>query len=333
MKQKAILYCGHFSPYAHENLKALMCCNAINVQEIVLADAKRWEIFKTAIAGKKTLVSGKVFKEKTKRVNKLVNGAADIRVIHNANCLFEYNLAKEFDIVISVAYPQIFSLELIQAPKNGAINFHPSYLPRCRGAHPVYWTVANQEDYGGITCHFMTEKLDQGPIIARRKIEFDKQSITYKDLYKAIKKDSSELVKQVDEFFEDEKTAIDQENNFSYFRNDREVHRKVYFALENSSQISAKIRAGGAFAFDPRGFRINFYPEVKIMGKSEYVTNNYLFRIESGTILWRNQDSMEIKLNGVVMRCNYSIEVTFVLRLLFRLLRKKYLPVIGGRAS
>jgi methionyl-tRNA formyltransferase len=315
MQIKAILYCGHESPYGLANLWPLLSSKIFDIQEIVLGDFERWMFFRSKLSGKSLVAYpgqekhfyGKLSDLKS-QISKKKN--CKIRIEYDVNVESEFKQAANFELVISAAYPQIFKKQLITAPKLGAINFHPSYLPRCRGAHPVYWTIANQEEYGGVSCHFMTEKLDDGPIIARRKIAFDKTSIHHAELYKLINDESPALVKDVESFFVEGKKANPQESNYSYFQNDRDIHRRVYFKTESSSKISAKIRAGAAFAFSMKGHKINLIPPVNVYDSYKEVTNSYHEIIEDGSIVFVNDESLVFKTFDKYIECNYEVNLS-----------------------
>lgn len=45
------------------------------------------------------------------------------------------------------------------------INFHYGLLPKYKGAEPVFWSLKNGEQTGGITAHVMTNELDNGPVV------------------------------------------------------------------------------------------------------------------------------------------------------------------------
>jgi methionyl-tRNA formyltransferase len=207
MGKRCIFYFGHRSRYGQSFLEPLLQSQYLDVQEIVIGDLQRWNIFSTALSGdkvsnarQKAMASEnyaylKTFKD---RVQKLKPGVT-IREVHDANAPAEIDHLKEekFDLGISVAFPQIFKKSFISAFDTPPINFHPSYLPRCRGAHPVYWTIAGQEKDGGTSCHFLTENLDQGPLIAQIKIPITEKTY-YKDLYDAIVSHSAPLIKEVE---------------------------------------------------------------------------------------------------------------------------------------
>ena len=77
------------------------------------------------------------------------------------------------DLIIASAYGQIIPKELLDAPKYGCINTHGSLLPLYRGASPVQTAILNGEGETGITLMYMNEKMDEGDIIAQKKIAID----------------------------------------------------------------------------------------------------------------------------------------------------------------
>ena len=90
------------------------------------------------------------------------------------------------DIVVVADFGQIISKDIIDLPKYGCINVHPSILPKYRGAAPVNWAIINGDKTTGVTILFVTEKLDAGDIILQKEIEInnDETSITLaKKLY------------------------------------------------------------------------------------------------------------------------------------------------------
>lgn len=71
------------------------------------------------------------------------------------------------DLLLSVGYPKILPPPVLHAPSHGALNVHPSLLPRYRGPSPVFWQVARGETRSGVTVHRMTPGPDEGPILSQ----------------------------------------------------------------------------------------------------------------------------------------------------------------------
>jgi len=81
-------------------------------------------------------------------------------------------LDSEPDLVVVAAYGQILPKEILEIPKFGCLNVHPSLLPKWRGPSPIQSTILNGDKETGITIILMNEKMDQGPILAQRELEF-----------------------------------------------------------------------------------------------------------------------------------------------------------------
>ena len=71
------------------------------------------------------------------------------------------------DVGVVVAFGQILSRAVLDAPRRGSINVHASLLPRYRGAAPIAWAVMRGERETGITTFQMDEGMDTGPTLLR----------------------------------------------------------------------------------------------------------------------------------------------------------------------
>jgi formyltetrahydrofolate deformylase len=71
----------------------------------------------------------------------------------------------DIDLVVLARYMQILSPEMCRALKGKAINIHHSFLPSFKGAKPYYQAHERGVKLIGATAHFVTDELDEGPII------------------------------------------------------------------------------------------------------------------------------------------------------------------------
>jgi len=76
------------------------------------------------------------------------------------------------DLGCLVWWPRIIKNPLLELPKLGFINTHPSFLPFNRGKHYNFWALVEQAPFG-VTLHFADEGVDTGDIIAQRSIPYD----------------------------------------------------------------------------------------------------------------------------------------------------------------
>jgi len=69
------------------------------------------------------------------------------------------------DFIVLARYMQILSSKLISNYKHQIINIHHSFLPAFPGAKPYHSAFERGVKIIGATSHFVTEDLDEGPII------------------------------------------------------------------------------------------------------------------------------------------------------------------------
>ncbi|MBW1807609.1 MAG: methionyl-tRNA formyltransferase [Deltaproteobacteria bacterium] len=85
------------------------------------------------------------------------------------DCLIE--LEPELGLVF--AFGQLLPKQLLDIPRLGFINIHPSILPRYRGAAPLQWALINGDSETGVSILKVTPRLDDGDIILQEKVAID----------------------------------------------------------------------------------------------------------------------------------------------------------------
>ena len=78
--------------------------------------------------------------------------------------------ARAVDLLVSITCPQLLRHEILAVPAKGAINLHGALLPDYRGLLPGFWVLANGETHAGSTVHYITERVDQGPVILQERV-------------------------------------------------------------------------------------------------------------------------------------------------------------------
>jgi methionyl-tRNA formyltransferase len=74
------------------------------------------------------------------------------------------------EVIVVAAFGQILPRSLLDIPRFGAVNVHPSLLPRFRGASPVASAILAGDEFSGVSIMLMDEGLDTGPVLARAQI-------------------------------------------------------------------------------------------------------------------------------------------------------------------
>lgn len=75
------------------------------------------------------------------------------------------------ELIIVADYGKIIPKSVLDVPKHGVLNVHPSLLPRLRGPSPIRSAILTNEKKTGVTIMQMDEEMDHGPIVAQKEVE------------------------------------------------------------------------------------------------------------------------------------------------------------------
>ena len=82
------------------------------------------------------------------------------------------------DLMVTCAFGQILSQEILDIPRLAVINIHASLLPKYRGASPIHYAILNGERKTGITIMKTDIGIDTGDIIMQEEIDIpEKQTM------------------------------------------------------------------------------------------------------------------------------------------------------------
>lgn len=79
----------------------------------------------------------------------------------------------EWDFILVCSYGKILPKKLLDLPRRGCINIHPSLLPKFRGPSPYVSAILADEHVTGVSVMLLEEKMDAGPILAQARIDIE----------------------------------------------------------------------------------------------------------------------------------------------------------------
>ncbi len=109
---------------------------------------------------------------------------------------------REVELVVLARYMQILSPQLCDFLAGRAINIHHSFLPGFKGANPYRQAHTRGVKLIGATAHFVTEDLDEGPIIEQNVVRVDHSMEVPKLIRKGQAEESQTLAEAVRLFAE-----------------------------------------------------------------------------------------------------------------------------------
>ena len=110
--------------------------------------------------------------------------ALDLSIpVHQHKTLKAPEVREEFitlnaDLAILAFVPYIVPPQVFSVPRWGSICFHPSLLPKYRGASAINWALIKGESFSGITLFWVDKGIDTGPILLQKKVQVDPDDTT-----------------------------------------------------------------------------------------------------------------------------------------------------------
>jgi methionyl-tRNA formyltransferase len=82
-------------------------------------------------------------------------------------------LALNADLAILAFVTQIVPQQVFSVPKLGSICFHPSLLPKYRGASAINWALIRGESVTGLSLFWIDPGIDTGPVLLQKEVKVD----------------------------------------------------------------------------------------------------------------------------------------------------------------
>ena len=139
------------------------------------------------------------------------------------------------DIICVACFSQRIPRSIIELPRLGCLNVHPSLLPSNRGPVPLFWTFRQGDETAGVTIHLMNEDMDAGDILAQEPVPVP-EGISYAQLELQCAQRGGQLLAQsIWELYQGEaKRTPQDEAKGSYYcfpvHEDFVLHAEIYGA-------------------------------------------------------------------------------------------------------
>lgn len=169
-----------------------------------------------------------------------------------------------FDVGVVASYGKIIPQTILDIPKRGLLNLHPSLLPLHRGASPIQSTILAGGPFG-VSIILLDADMDHGPLLAQKEIP---QNILPKDSYrdvaeKVLAQEGARMISEIlPAWLSGSHPTTEQDHDKATFcKKIEKTDGEVNLATDNPEEIARKVRAfvgwPGVFFFtDYNGARI-----------------------------------------------------------------------------
>ncbi len=147
----------------------------------------------------------------------------------------------EFDYMLTCAFGQFLSDEVLALPKKKALNVHGSLLPEGRGGAPLHWAIIEGKKKTGISIMEMVSKMDAGDYYSQYELEIGDNDNT-EDLFKSMSNLILEKTAQgIIEIESGKEPTKQDESKVTFWMNVKRNDAKIDFN-NNSIDIHNRIR-------------------------------------------------------------------------------------------
>ena len=185
------------------------------------------------------------------------------------------------DLFVVAAYGKLVPDSILNLPTLGAINIHPSLLPKYRGPAPIQNALLNGDKNLGITIMQMDQDLDHGPLLSQWEIPISSTD-TFQSLHQKAFTNAAEKLPEIIEKYESGKiTPTPQDHNAATFT-EKILRTDGFFSLEEppgAKKLDSMIRAYFPWPsawtkvkIKNQELRLKFLPEKKVQIEGGKVT-------------------------------------------------------------
>jgi len=208
--------------------------------------------------GREQILTPTPIKKYTKKYGIKIQQPANLKT-------FDFGLLT-FDLIIAADYGKIIPKTLLESAEYGALNVHPSLLPKYRGPSPIQTAILNGDKETGVSIMLMDEKMDHGAILAQEKISLEDEHFQLNKITTSALVDKASiiganlLIKIIPLWINEEITPIPKdEKKSTYTKIIEKKDGKIDWnksAIEIERQIRAYSPKIYCFSFLPNGKRI-----------------------------------------------------------------------------
>jgi methionyl-tRNA formyltransferase len=151
--------------------------------------------------------------------------------------------ALKADIFVIVAYGRILPEVILNIPKLGSINVHPSLLPKWRGPSPLHAAIAAGDEKSGVSIMKIDEAMDHGPLLAQAVIDLAADETVDTLTEKVVHTGVPLLIDSLKAYHAGSLTPVDQEHAAATYCTLLTREDGVITAQDSAEAIERKVRA------------------------------------------------------------------------------------------
>lgn len=146
------------------------------------------------------------------------------------------------DVIVTAAFGQILTQEILDIPQFGVVNVHASLLPRHRGSAPINWCILQGEKTAGVTTMLTARGIDTGDMLLKAETEIGELETAGELTVRLSEMGGRLLVETLEKYLTGEIKPIPQDEATSTYEPMLEKEMGLIDWTKSASEIACQVR-------------------------------------------------------------------------------------------
>ena len=150
--------------------------------------------------------------------------------------------ALEPDVIVTAAFGQILTQEILDIPPHGVVNVHASLLPRHRGSAPINWCILQGEKTAGVTTMLTARGIDTGDMLLKAETEIGEMETAGELTVRLSEMGGKLLVETLEKYLSGEIKPVPQDEAASTYEPMLDKDMGLIDWTKTASEIACQVR-------------------------------------------------------------------------------------------
>ena len=146
------------------------------------------------------------------------------------------------DVIVTAAFGQILTQEILDIPQHGVVNVHASLLPRHRGSAPINWCILQGEKTAGVTTMLTARGIDTGDMLLKAETEIGELETAGELTVRLSEMGGKLLVETLEKYLSGEIKPIPQDEAASTYEPMLDRDMGVIDWTKSANEIACQVR-------------------------------------------------------------------------------------------
>ena len=208
-----------------------------------------------------------------------------------------------YDLIVSAHFQRILPPHIFRRARFGALNLHPSLLPKYRGMSPQHWPIILGDAETGVTVHRIDDGVDTGRIMRQVRIPLEPEIYIHQLQTKFLSVYRTIMVEAIERLFFGESGEEQPTTDISYFHKIQNSDMEIKADM-NVTRAYSLIRA---FSFPYSGAKFENINILKAKLVDEYLWKELKISANSSVLQQRGMSRYLILKDGALELIKWKI--------------------------